>query len=178
MLICDVDCNILACNAQYPGSVHDSAIWRVSDIKNFLRNEYENGDITSHLLGDSGYGLEPWLFTPFNRVVAGTPEARFNELHKLTRNVIERTNGILKGRFRCLLRHRVLHYHPAKAAYIVYAAAVLHNIATWANLDIDEDDIVLNDNDENIGHRNILEEDNMLHLGRAARAMYIRQNIL
>lgn len=49
--ISDSDTNIIGCNARYPGSVHDAAIWQMSDIKNYLRNEYENGDKLSHLLG-------------------------------------------------------------------------------------------------------------------------------
>ncbi|GLV44718.1 uncharacterized protein CBL_20629 [Carabus blaptoides fortunei] len=76
MLISDSDTNIIGCNARYPGSVHDAAIWQMSNIKNYLRNEYENGDKLSHLLGDSGYPLEPWLFTPFTAVQEGNLEAR------------------------------------------------------------------------------------------------------
>ncbi|KAK4886108.1 hypothetical protein RN001_002379 [Aquatica leii] len=175
MLICDSNCRIIACDARYPGSVHDAAIWRMSDVRNYCRGQYENGDITSHLIGDSGYGLEPWLFVPFARVVPGSPEAMFNELLTSTRNCIERTNGILKGRFRCLLRHRVLHYTPDKAAYIIYASAVLHNIAVLANLQID-DEVVFEENDDPVRQPEI-HENNLLQLGRMARTNYIRQNI-
>ncbi|GLV40063.1 uncharacterized protein CBL_02948 [Carabus blaptoides fortunei] len=134
MLISDSDCRILAVNARYPGSVHDSAIFQMSNIRNFLRTEYENGHKSSHLIGDSGYALEPWLFTPFLNYEEGSNEVLFNNMLKSARNVIERTNGVLKGRFRCLSRHRVLNYHPATAAYIIYACCVLHNIAIKARL--------------------------------------------
>jgi hypothetical protein len=154
MLVCDSNCRILACDARFPGSVHDS------------------GDNVSHLIGDSGYGLEPWLFTPYTVVVEGTPQAQFNILLRSGRNVIERTNGVLKGGFRCLSKHRQLLYHRGKAAIIIYTGAILHNIALWANEELDERDILvelLDDNDP-IDHA-------ALNLGRAARDNYVRANI-
>lgn len=42
---------ITAANARFPGSTHDAAIWRVSDIKNFCNNNYVQGDHQSVLLG-------------------------------------------------------------------------------------------------------------------------------
>lgn len=47
---------------------------------------------------------------------------------------MERTIGLLKGRFRCLLVHRVLNYHPDKVARIVIACCILHNICNRAGL--------------------------------------------
>lgn len=180
MLICNANCTILACDARYPGSVHDAAIWRLSNIRGHLRQRFQAGDTTSRLIGDSGYGLEPWLFTPFAVVQPNTPEEAYNNLHRATRNVIERTNGILKGRFRCLLKHRVLHYSPDRAAYIIYAAAVLHNIAIWGRLEMDEQDIVdaAEENDIPVGNNINQAGDNLLlQLGQDARRAYIRNNL-
>jgi hypothetical protein len=55
-------------------------------------------------------------------------------------------NGRLKGRFRCLLKDRSLHYNPIKAAKIIYSCGVLHNICQhfrvpWPDPDINEHDI-------------------------------------
>ncbi|KAK4887473.1 hypothetical protein RN001_003744 [Aquatica leii] len=60
MLISDANAKIIGCSARFPGSVHDSAIWQMSQIKNYLRSQYEeHGDKSTHLIGDSGYPLEP-----------------------------------------------------------------------------------------------------------------------
>jgi len=41
----------------------------------------------------------------------------------LGRNCIERLNGVLKNRWRCLIGYRSLHYRPYKAGLIVNACA-------------------------------------------------------
>lgn len=61
--------------------------------------------------------------------------------------MIERVNGILKMRFRCLLKHRFLHYSPRTAAKIVHACCVLHTMAI-------EDGFVYNPEHEEIGRNN------------------------
>ncbi|CAH1995307.1 unnamed protein product [Acanthoscelides obtectus] len=38
------------------------------------------------------------------------------------------TSGVLKNRFRCLLKDRVLHYAPFRAGQIINATSVLHNM--------------------------------------------------
>ena len=72
--------------------------------------------------------------TPILGAAENTPEAHYNKVHGTARNSVERTIGILKGRFRCLLVHRVLHYHPDIVAKIVVACSVLHNICNRAGL--------------------------------------------
>ncbi|KAJ8935706.1 hypothetical protein NQ314_012683, partial [Rhamnusium bicolor] len=89
---------------------------------------------------DSGYPLELWLFTPFLNP-RNQPEEAFNNTLTSARNLVERTNGILKGRFRCLSRHRTLIYHLVRAANIIYACCVLHNIALNAGLNLAEVEI-------------------------------------
>lgn len=42
-IICSYDFQILNINARYPGSVNDAFIWRGSQIKHLLENEYNRG---------------------------------------------------------------------------------------------------------------------------------------
>lgn len=77
-------------------------------------------------LGDSGYALEPWLLVPYPDTPSDL-ESHYNKQHSRARNAIERCNGVLKARFRCILKERVLHYQPSQASKIINACAVLHN---------------------------------------------------
>nr|XP_054921457.1 putative nuclease HARBI1 [Dermacentor andersoni] len=120
---------ILIVDTLRPGSDHDAHVWRTTS---WLRRRFLEGHIAKageHLLGDSGYPLEPWLLTP----VTGHPpihtaEGRYSTAHAAMRSVVEWCIGLLKSRFRCLQRYRTLQYEPDRAANIVAAYAVLHNL--------------------------------------------------
>ncbi|KAJ8719850.1 hypothetical protein PYW08_016255 [Mythimna loreyi] len=72
--------------------------------------------------------------TPISGAEDNSAEAYYNDCHLTARNSVERTIGLLKGRFRCLLVHRVLNYHPDVVAKIVVACCVLHNMCNRAGL--------------------------------------------
>lgn len=68
-------------------------------------------------------------------------EERFNERFRSIRSGIECCNGVIKNRFRCLLKHRVLHYSPSVAATIINACVVLNNMCIEAEVpDIQDED--------------------------------------
>lgn len=85
-------------------------------MQELLQHLHSIGQTSNFMLGDSGYGLRPWLMTPIYEPQENSSEARYNKWFCKTRSIIERCNGVLKMRFRCLLKHRVLHYSPPKAA--------------------------------------------------------------
>ena len=78
----------------------------------------------------------PWDlgFDTSDESLPGTPEAAYNERLTSTRSLIERCNGLLKMRFRCLLKHRTLHYSPEVASNIINACTILHNMCIEHNL--------------------------------------------
>lgn len=92
------------------------------------------------------------MLTPIEGAQENTPEGRYTTAHIRVRNSIERCNGVLKMRIRCLLKHRVLHYGPVKAAQIIYSCCVLHNILIEQNIEPDDHYLDLNGLEDNIQH--------------------------
>lgn len=111
-------------DVSWPGSVHDSRIWRASDIETTIRN---NG-VNALLLADSGYGITPWLMVPFRNPT--TPlEIAYNRCLTKERVIIERCFGQLKQRFP-ILQHTVrLSFN--RIPKLIVCCFVLHNIAKY-----------------------------------------------
>lgn len=129
--------------------------------------------------GDSGYPLRPWLVTPFlPEPAAGTAEFRFNQRIRAIRVQIEQCFGLLKNRFRCLLKDRVLHYAPTTAAKIINSCVVLHNLCLDNNvpMPIDEPYIPEDNNNFNLVLNEVRNEinDNYLARGRHLRNLIVR----
>lgn len=87
--------------------------------------------LLSSIKGDSGYGQQPWLFTPIETTET-LAEEHYNKVHRRVRSMVERCIGVLKSRFRCLCRQRILMYDTARSGNIIIACAVLHNIMVQA----------------------------------------------
>ncbi|XP_052259893.1 putative nuclease HARBI1 isoform X2 [Dreissena polymorpha] len=60
-MICDPQFLITDVVVKWPGSVHDSRIFRESSIC----AKFENGQLDGLLLGDSGYACRTFLLTPY-----------------------------------------------------------------------------------------------------------------
>jgi hypothetical protein len=56
---------------------------------------YEQKQLPESLLGDGGYPQLQYLFTPV-RNPQTRAEIKYNKAHTVTRNTVERLNGILK----------------------------------------------------------------------------------
>uniref|UniRef100_A0A8C1KSX7 Putative nuclease HARBI1 n=1 Tax=Cyprinus carpio TaxID=7962 RepID=A0A8C1KSX7_CYPCA len=121
-MVCDSMFHITNVEAKWPGSVHDSRIFRESHLCTL----FERGDFDGILLGDRGYACRQYFMTPFPDPNPG-PQTRYNAALARTRARIEMTFGQLKERFQCLKSLRVA---PDRACDIIVACAILHNIAT------------------------------------------------
>lgn len=155
--ICDYKMKVNAVDALRPGSCHDSFIWSLSSARTYFVNGHLRGDQNSWLLGDSGYALEPFLITPYKNVTAGTMQHKFNKKHASARNIVERTIGVLKSRFRCM--QGTLHYSPEKVIKVINVCCALHNICREYQIDFEEDVTINSENEEieedleeNFGH--------------------------
>lgn len=62
---------------------------------------------------------------------------------------MERTFGLLKMRFRCLLKERTLRYTPEKASKFLKVCAALHNLCIKEGVHMDLEE--LDDDGENNG---------------------------
>lgn len=132
-------CEILDIVARWPGSVHDSRIFSNS----YVNIMYEQKKLPGHLLGDGGYPLLEYLFTPV-RNPQNRKEERYNKAQITTRNTVERLNGIYKRRFSCLSKKLATKLNTT--LLIISACAVLHNIAICRLEELPYTDEVLNDN--------------------------------
>ncbi|KAL5238488.1 hypothetical protein ACI65C_005898 [Semiaphis heraclei] len=114
---------------------------------------------------DSGYPLRKWLLTPISNPTTDA-EKYYNQKQMSTRSIIECCNGVLKMRFRCLLKDRTLHYKPEKASLIINACIVLHNMCITNNVPLYEHDISVHDDLGMMGNQEIL-VDNIRNLDLA-----------
>ncbi|KAG5880851.1 hypothetical protein JTB14_034260 [Gonioctena quinquepunctata] len=58
----------------------------------------------------------------------------YNRAHRSARNCVERCFGLLKMRFRCLLKERSARYNPTFMCKVIKACAVLHNMCIEENI--------------------------------------------
>ncbi|XP_036320285.1 putative nuclease HARBI1 [Rhagoletis pomonella] len=125
--ICDSNLKILDIVARWPGSVHDSRIFRNSRISYRLEaKEFLNAVIVA----DSGYENTNVVLTPLLNC-RNRAENLYNESHIRTRNCIERSYGVWKRRFPVLsmgIRMKV-----TTVPYIIVATAVLNNVCIRFN---------------------------------------------
>jgi len=83
-----------------------------------------------YVIGDGGYRGLRWLLTPFKRKqgeLLPKKEERWNYYHSLVRGIIEKVFGILKAKFRWMLRGIPLADPDMYATYFV-ACAILNNM--------------------------------------------------
>lgn len=135
LAVCDFDGNFTYLLAGWEGSAHDGRVLaaaRSSDGFHAPEGRY--------YLGDAGYALAPDVLVPYRGVryhlleqyEAGSPpetaKELFNLRHSSLRNVIERTFGVMKRRWRILQSPR--EFSMKRQVMLVYALAALHN---WIN---------------------------------------------
>ncbi|KAL0860060.1 hypothetical protein ABMA27_010375 [Loxostege sticticalis] len=123
----------------FGGASHDSHIWNSSPVRALMEGLHEEGE-AFWLLGK--ICTTSWMMTPILNAAPNSAEEHYTRMQIKTRNVIERCFGVLIGRWRCLLAHRTMHYHPVKAGKMANACVVLHNLINDLMVIVRPDSIV------------------------------------
>ncbi|XP_070528297.1 uncharacterized protein, partial [Cardiocondyla obscurior] len=134
--ICNHKLRFTHCYIGHVGSVHDQRVFRLSKIQDALGNS-EKFPNDCHLIGDSAYKLHDNLLVPYRDNGHLTlRQKNYNYCHSSTRVIIEKTFGLLKGRFRSLLHVLSMTRTDLIARYIL-ACCVLHNVCVLKNDELD-----------------------------------------
>ena len=129
----------------YPGSMHDgrvlrrSRIFRKAEQREILTIPTVNvsgREIGPYLVGNSAYPLSPWLMKPFPDGTRDPDEIRFNKELSSARVKVECAFGVLKNRWRILIKR--FDSSVDFAIRCAVACAVLHNICLRNGDDWDE----------------------------------------
>ncbi|KAJ8910413.1 hypothetical protein NQ315_002865 [Exocentrus adspersus] len=131
-----------------PGKIHDNRVYNMSFINQEISRICGNDH---HLLGDSVYSLRPWLLTPYRDYGNLTAnQINYNKKLSSTRVSIENCFGLLKGRFRQLLR--LDFYTVQKMSKFIISCSVLHNLCIELADDFDFEVINEEVQEPNIPH--------------------------
>lgn len=126
-VICKEDLSFIHVFTGFPGSVHDSRVFRYSGVQSRCNGADFYGD-QHHILVDSAYTLQRHVLRPYRNDGHLTPVQRnHNRTLSNARATIERAIGLLKIRWRILygifpMKRRDL------MPYVVMACCILHNI--------------------------------------------------
>ena len=121
--ICDFNRKFIDVFTGVPGKVHDARVFKLSDISNHLPDIC---GIRHHILGDGAYSIRLWLLIPYKDYGNLTQDqSAYNKKFSATRVLIENTFGILKGRFRQLLKVEML--SVVNMTKFIIACCILHN---------------------------------------------------
>jgi len=148
-------------------------VFRLSNVENMFTDE--NFPHDSHILGDAAYRLTKHVMVPFKDNGHLTErQINFNKRLSSARMIVERSLGLLKGRFRSILDTLPMRRTDLIPKYII-ACCILHNICLLQN---DMIDIPIIINEPNIAELQ-LEENGEQREGIEKRnaIMYLLPNI-
>jgi hypothetical protein len=113
----------MAINIGRPGCMADASVFDWSEISKQIPKAMP---VDHFVLGDSGFALEYWMMVPIKETRQLTLEEVFyNYVHSSNRNIIERTFGLLKGRFRKL---QFVEMRSMKSAVqLVHSTCLIYN---------------------------------------------------
>jgi len=124
------------------GSVHDMRTFRLSNFEKMCTDNYFPHDC--HILGDAAYRLTKYIMVPFkDNGHLSERQIIFNKRLSSARMMVERSIGLLKGRFRSILDTLPMYRTDLIPKYII-ACCILHNICLLKN-DVIDIPIIVNE---------------------------------
>lgn len=134
-VVCNERLQFIHCYAGEVGSVHDMRAFRLSNFETMCTDNHFPHD--SHILGDAAYRLTKYIMVPFkDNGHLSERQIIFNKRLSSARMIVERSIGLLKGRFRSILDTLPLYRTELIPKYII-ACCILHNICLLQNDMID-----------------------------------------
>ncbi|CAN6353337.1 unnamed protein product [Urochloa humidicola] len=141
LAICDFDMRFTFVLAGWPGSVHDMTVFKDATLR--YAHKFPHPPPGKFYCVDAGYPNRPGYLSPYRGTKyprapfknAPSPKGKtetFNHAHAKVRNVIERSFGVLKMKFRILLR--IQKFPIKKQARIIAACMALHNFIRESKL--------------------------------------------
>jgi hypothetical protein len=123
--VVDARCRFWDYDFGWAGRCHDWTLFQNSHIGKRIMS----GQLAPYkLVGDAAYPMRPWFYSPFKGEKEGLPRAKahWNFIQSSTRMAVERAFGILKGRWRILLKRidMPLRHIPS----LVTTCICLHNL--------------------------------------------------
>lgn len=132
----------------FPGSLHDARVLRNSALFNRAENHIILNEPTVDVLGqaikpiilaDGAYPPVRWILKPYARHInLNREEIHFNYVVSRARSVVERGFGMLKTRWRCLLKK--MEQKLNNVPVIIMACCVLHNFCQDRGEELDADE--------------------------------------
>lgn len=146
--VCDNKRRFIDVHIGVPGRCHDARVFRNSPL--FQNIMYHNLiPDTHHLIGDCAYPLNRFLMVPFkDNGHLSNKQITYNTRLSSIRSTIERTFGLLKGKFRKLKYLEM--YNMDLINYAIASACILHNFILIKEDDYDDYDDYFEDEENNI----------------------------
>nr|XP_055057244.1 uncharacterized protein LOC129441619 [Misgurnus anguillicaudatus] len=136
-------------NVGWPGKVHDARVFGNSSLFERgqsdtlfpdIKERFAGVDVPIVILGDAAYPLLPWLMKPYPETQQTTPaQITFNNRLSRARMTVERAFGLLKGRWRCLMKRYDCQIDNINT--IISACCVLHNFCESNDEEFDDRDL-------------------------------------
>ncbi|KAL7377129.1 hypothetical protein ABVT39_022375 [Epinephelus coioides] len=151
--ICDHRGRFIDVCSGFPGSVHDARVLKNSPV--YVEQLYPPEGRC--ILGDGGYpclAAPIRLMTPYRGPHLNPVQARFNRMLSRARNIIKRTFGMMKARWRSIF-FKSLEVSPTFAPVVITCCTVLHNLCVDNGDMMEPDEDEAGDDGPEPGHRDL-----------------------